>query len=55
MKPTSFKSQLIEVISIKSTVDNDLILECLNTYGVYGLCELAEKQLYDFCRIKRLI
>ena len=55
MKPTSFKSQLIEVLSSKSTVDNDLILECLNTFGVYGLYELAEKQLYDFCRIKRLI
>ena len=55
MKPTSFKSQLIEVISKNSTSYHDVTLECLGTYGVYGLCELAEKQLYDFCRIKRLI
>ena len=55
MKPTSLKSKYIELLSKSSTVNNYLILECLNTFGVYGLYELAEKQLYDFCRIKRLI
>ena len=55
MKPTSLKSKYVELLSKNSTADNDLILECLNTYGVYGLYELAEKQLYDFCRIKGLV
>ena len=52
MKPTSLKSKYVELLSSKSTAGHDLILECLKTYGVYGLYELAEKQLYDFCRVK---
>ena len=55
MKPTSLKSKYVELLSSKSTAGHDLILECLNTFGVYGLYELAEKQLYDFCRIKGLV
>ena len=55
MKPTSLKSKYVELLSKNSTVNNNLILECLNTFGVYGLYELAEKQLYDVCRIKGLV
>ena len=48
-------SQYIELLSKASGRRGELILECLNHYNVYGLRELTEKQLKNFCKLKGLI
>lgn len=34
------------------TPQHELIVECLDYYGLYGTAELTEKQAKDFCKMK---
>lgn len=45
----------ISMLSKASSKSGELLLECINHYKVNGLCELTEKQLRDFCKLKDLI
>ena len=49
------KEQYIKLLSdASSTRYGDLLLECLDYYKVFGIAELTEEQLAEFCRVKGL-
>ena len=51
----SRKNRLVKKLAdASSTSSHELIEECLNYYGVYGVQELSEKKIEDFCRMKGL-
>lgn len=52
----SRKTRLLKkLVDASSTSKHELIEECLNYYNVYGVQELSEKQVEDFCRRKGLV
>lgn len=41
--------------SASNTRNHELIVECIDFYGVNGVKELSEHQLREFCRMKGLV
>jgi hypothetical protein len=50
------RNRYIELLASKSVTEHDeLVLECMDYYGVNSTSELSDLQLHRFCRIVGII